>query len=55
MLLQGYSRADIRDELVVSLHTVHAHVHNLYVKCDVHSLEELTELASRITREGANQ
>ena len=40
LLLSGRSRPFIRDELVISLNTVHAHARNIYSKCGVHSQQE---------------
>jgi DNA-binding CsgD family transcriptional regulator len=45
LLLEGRNRPYIRDELVISLHTVHAHVRNIMAKCGVHSQQELINLA----------
>lgn len=44
LLLEGRNRPYIRDELTISLHTVHAHVRNIFAKCDVHSQQELIDL-----------
>lgn len=44
LLLAGYARSYIRDELVVSLNTVHAHVRSIYAKCDIHSRREFMDL-----------
>lgn len=44
-LLAGRNRPYIRDELVISLHTVHTHVRNILGKCGVHSQQELIDLA----------
>ena len=43
LLLAGRSRPFIRDELVISLNTVHAHARNIYSKCDVHSQQEFMD------------
>lgn len=45
LLLAGRSRPFIRDELLVSINTVGAHVRNIFGKCDVHSQQELIDLA----------
>lgn len=45
MLLAGRSRPYIRDELVISLNTVHTHAKNILAKCGVHSQQELMDLA----------
>ena len=45
LLLEGRTRPYISDELVVSLHTVHAHVRNIYNKCEVHSVQELIDIS----------
>lgn len=47
LLLAGRSRPYIRDELVISLNTVHSHVSNIFSKCGVHSQQELIDLAHR--------
>lgn len=44
LLLAGRSRPFIRDELLVSINTVGAHVRNIFAKCDVHSQQELIDL-----------
>lgn len=43
LLLSGRSRPFIRDELVISLSTVHAHARNIYSKCGVHSQQEFMD------------
>ncbi|QKF07696.1 hypothetical protein HLV38_05910 [Berryella wangjianweii] len=45
LLLAGRNRPYIRDELVISLHTVHAHARSIFAKCQVHSQQELIDLA----------
>lgn len=45
LLLAGRSRPYIRDELIVSLNTVHAHARSILAKCNVHSQQELMDLA----------
>lgn len=45
LLLAGRSRPFIRDELFMSLNTVGVHVRNIFYKCDVHSQQELINLA----------
>lgn len=47
LLLCGKSRPYIRDELGISLNTVHAHARSVLSKCGVHSQQELAELAGR--------
>lgn len=44
LLLAGRSRPYIRDELIISLNTVHAHARNIYAKCGVHSQQEFMDL-----------
>lgn len=44
LLLAGRSRPYIRDELVISLNTVHSHVSSIYTKCGVHSQQEFMDL-----------
>lgn len=45
LLLEGRNRPYIRDELFISLNTVNAHVRSIYAKCNVHSQQELLDLA----------
>lgn len=42
----------IRDELVISLNTVHAHARNIYSKCGVHSQQEFMDFVHLDSREG---
>lgn len=44
LLLSGRSRPYIRDELMISLNTVHAHARNIFSKCEIHSQQELMDL-----------
>lgn len=44
LMLAGRSRPYIRDELVISLNTVHSHASNIYGKCGVHSQQEFMDL-----------
>lgn len=44
LLLEGRNRPYIRDELIIALNTVHAHVRSIYAKCGVHSQQELMRL-----------
>lgn len=44
LLLAGRSRPYIRDELIISLNTVHSHASNIYTKCGVHSQREFMDL-----------
>ena len=50
LLLSG--RPFIRDELVISLNTVHAHARNIYSKCGVHSQQEFMDFVHLDSREG---
>lgn len=43
LLAKGYSTSKIEETLVVSNHTVKAHVYGIYQKTDVHSRQELIE------------
>lgn len=52
LLLSGRSRPFIRDELVISLNTVHAHARNIYSKCSVHSQQEFMDFVHLDSREG---
>jgi DNA-binding CsgD family transcriptional regulator len=45
LLLAGRSRPYIRDELFISSNTVNTHVRRIFMKCDVHSQQELLDLA----------
>lgn len=45
LLLGGRSRPYIRDELMISLNTVHAHARSIFLKCEIHSQQELMDLA----------
>lgn len=44
LLVAGRSRPYIRDELVISLNTVHTHVRKIYAKCGIHSQQEFMDL-----------
>lgn len=44
LLAKGYSTAKIEEELVVTNHTVKAHIYGIYQKTDVHSRQELIDL-----------
>lgn len=48
LLLEGYSRPRVRDELYISLNTVNAHVKSIYAKAGVHSMQEFLLLARRV-------
>lgn len=52
LLLSGRSRPFIRDELVISLNTVHAHARNIYSKCGVHSQQEFMDFVHLDSCEG---
>ncbi len=43
LLAKGYSTAHIEEELVVSRHTIKAHVYAIYRRCGVHSRQELID------------
>lgn len=43
LLAKGYSTASIEKKLVVTTHTVKAHIYGIYQKVDVHSRRELVE------------
>lgn len=47
LLLAGRSRPFIRDELLISLNTVHTHVGSIFKKCGVHTKQDLIDLAHR--------
>jgi DNA-binding CsgD family transcriptional regulator len=59
LLLKGYTKNRTSDELCVSYNTVRSHVRNIYVKCDVHSQQELIDLFEQYhpnhAREGERQ
>ena len=48
LLLAGRSRPFIRDELIISLNTVHTHAHNIFQKCEVKSQQELMSLPGKL-------
>lgn len=50
LMLAGRSRPYIRDELIISLNTVHSHVGNIYAKCGVHSQREFMDLMDAAKR-----
>ena len=52
LVLMGKSRAYMRDELMVSLNTIHTHVRSIYAKCGVHSRQELMDLMDALPPEG---
>ncbi len=49
LLAKGYSTSKIEETLVVSNHTVKAHVYSIYQKTDVHSRQELIELIEKFS------
>ena len=49
LLLCGRNRPYIRDELDISLNTVHAHARSILAKCQVHSQRELIDLSPDTT------
>ena len=51
LLLSGRSRPFIRDEVVISRNTVHAHARNIYSKCGVHSQQEFMDFVHIDSRE----
>ena len=53
LLLAGRSRPYIRDELIISLNTVHAHARNIFSKCGVHSQQELMDLPKAMAEHDA--
>lgn len=44
LLLKGYTKQHIAEELFIAYNTVRSHVRKVYVKCDVHSQQELITL-----------
>lgn len=50
LMLAGRSRPYIRDELIISLNTVHTHAHNIFRKCEVKSQQELMSLPERMAK-----
>lgn len=44
LLLRGYTKQYIAEELFIAYNTVRSHVRKVYVKCDVHSQQELITL-----------
>ena len=41
LLLKGYSKQHIAEDLFIAYNTVRSHVRNIYTKCDVHNQQEL--------------
>lgn len=52
LLSRRYSMSMIEKELVVSIHTVKAHIYSIYQKTDVHSRQELIEKIESFESEG---
>lgn len=52
LLARGYSMGSIESELVVSSHTVKAHVYGIYQKADIHSRQELMERIGEFEDDG---
>lgn len=50
LLAKGLSNERIAEELVISYHTVRAHVRNIYSKLEVHNRQELLERIEEIRR-----
>ncbi len=44
LLVRGYSKNRVSEELFISYNTVRSHVRNIYTKLDVHSQQDLIEL-----------
>lgn len=51
LLAKGLSNERIAEELVISYHTVRAHVRNIYGKLEVHNRQELLEQVERVRKE----
>lgn len=47
LLLKGYAKQRVAEELFIAYNTVRSHVRKVYVKCDVHSQQELISLFER--------
>lgn len=47
ILLKGYSKQRIAEDLFIAYNTVRAHVRNIYAKCDAHNQQELLALFER--------
>jgi DNA-binding CsgD family transcriptional regulator len=47
LLAKGRNNQNIAEELVLSFHTVRAHIRNAYVKLDIHNRQELLDLIER--------
>ena len=45
LVAQGLTNAHVADQLIISLHTVNAHVRSIYNKLDVNSRSALTRFA----------
>ena len=50
LLARGYSRPYIREKLFISKNTVATHIRHIYGKLDIHSKEELIDLATEAAR-----
>lgn len=55
LLAKGYSIGSIEEQLVVSVHTVKAHVYSIYQKADIHSRKELFEKISDFDDDGVRE
>lgn len=55
LLAKGYSTSKIEEALVISNHTVKAHVYGIYQKTDVHSRQELIELIEQFSCEPTDE
>lgn len=52
MVARGYSMKSIEEELVVSNHTVKAHVYGIYQKANIHSRQQLVNMISEFEDDG---
>lgn len=51
LMASGLSQANIAQELILSNHTVHAHVSHIYAKLDIHSKQELISRVRQIVND----
>lgn len=55
LLLKGYTKNRVAEELCISYNTVRSHVRNIYVKCDAHNQQELIDSFDAYMREQARR
>ena len=52
LVARGYSMKSIEEQLVVSSHTVKAHVYGIYQKADIHSRQQLMAQIAQFEDDG---